>query len=80
MEVNLNGINPADKLLVYDHERKLVAKIYFSPDNRKLRIVLPEFSSLLQPLLNDRDHFIDFTRDVHTAKEELQRKRKGAPF
>jgi hypothetical protein len=67
-------------IVVVNGEGVTLAKIYLSIDQRKLRIVLPEFKSLCQPKLDDVHGIIDFTRDPHTAREELsarQRQVKG---
>jgi hypothetical protein len=73
-------LTTADRVEITDLDDNLIVKVYLSPDGRKLRFVLPEFKTLAQPKLDDCNHLIDFTRDVHTAREEIalaQRKARG---
>jgi hypothetical protein len=45
--------------------KKLIAKVYLSPDSEVLRIVLPEFMSAeKQVKLDSQNHLIDFRRKI----------------
>jgi hypothetical protein len=64
---------PEGKAVVELHDgSRVILKAYLSEDWKKIRIVLPEFSSLIQPALRDHVHIIDFTRDVAEARRELR--------
>jgi hypothetical protein len=51
----------------------LVAKIYFSPDKRKVRFVLPSLKNFAQVKIDIDHHLVDFTRDTYQALRECER-------
>lgn len=61
-----------DKVEINDAAGVLVAKVYFSPDGKKLRVVLPTLSNFAQVKIDIDNHLLDFTRDPQQAKRELK--------
>jgi len=62
-----------EALELKDEAGVLVAKIYFSPDRRKVRFVLPTLKNFAQVKI-DVDHgLVDFTRSPEQARSELKK-------
>lgn len=62
-----------DRVLVSDTLGVSLAKLYFSPDKKKLRIVLPRLVNFAQTRIDPDHHLIDVTLDGIEAQRELRR-------
>ena len=60
-----------EKIEVKNDAGILVAKVYFSPDQKKLRVVLPSLSSFAQAKVDIDNHLVDVTLDARQATAEL---------
>lgn len=52
---------------------KVVLKAYASPDERRIRVVLPELIGYKQTLIDAESHFLEFSRDPNSGMPNAHR-------
>jgi len=64
------------KVIVLDGDA-VVAKLYFSPEGDKLRVVLAELENFAQVVIRPELKIVDFTRDARRAQREAREMNSG---
>jgi hypothetical protein len=66
-----------EKIEVKNNVGVLAAKVYFSPDQQKIRFVLPTLNSFAQVKIDTDNHLIDVTLDAKHAEGELEARQRN---
>lgn len=65
-------VSGADVAEFLDGER-VVARLYSSPDGKKLRLALPELGNFAQVRIRLEERVVDFERDAAAARRSVTR-------